>query len=345
MGIENFNIKIGEFPSGKNNLITDVEGIKVGHTTLDEGKIKTGVTALIPHSGNIFMEKLICSSYVINGFGKSCGLLQIEELGTLEAPIILTNTLSVGTASTALVKYMLENNEDIGKRFGTVNPVVCECNDGFLNDIRGLHVKEEHVFQAIENADIKFQEGNVGAGTGMSCYQLKGGIGSASRIIKLDDEEYTIGALVLSNCGLKKDLMINGKKIGEKIISSEKEDELEKGSIIIIIATDIPLSERQLKRISKRVPVSLARTGSYIGNGSSDVVIAFTTANKIMHYEEKDIINIKIINENKIDRIFRAVVEAVEESIISSLLHSITTTGRDGNTRESLNKYIDFILK
>lgn len=345
MGIENFNIKIGEFPSGKNNLITDVEGIKVGHTTLDEGKIKTGVTALIPHSGNIFMEKLICSSYVINGFGKSCGLLQIEELGTLEAPIILTNTLSVGTASTALIKYMLENNEDIGKRFGTVNPVVCECNDGFLNDIRGLHVKEEHVFQAIENADIKFQEGNVGAGTGMSCYQLKGGIGSASRIIKLDEKEYTIGALVLSNCGLKKDLMINGKKIGEKIISSEKEIELEKGSIIIIIATDIPLSERQLKRISKRVPVSLARTGSHIGNGSGDIVIAFTTANKVNHHEKKDIVNMKMINENKIDTIFRAAIETAEESIISSLLHSTSTTGRDGNTRESLNKYIDFILK
>lgn len=301
MGIENFNIKIGEFPSGKNNLITDVEGIKVGHTTLDEEKIKTGVTALIPHGGNIFREKLMCSSYVINGFGKSCGLVQIDELGTLETPIILTNTLSVGTASTALIRYMLENNEDIGKTTGTVNPVICECNDGFLNDIRGLHVKEEHIFQAIENARIKFQEGNVGAGTGMSCYQLKGGIGSASRVIKLDDDEYTIGALVLSNCGLKKDLMVDGKKIGEKIVSLESEDELEKGSIIIIVATNIPLSERQLKRISKRVPVSLARTGSHIGNGSGDIVITFTTANKVNHYEEKDIVNMKMINENKID--------------------------------------------
>lgn len=345
MGIENFNIKIGEFPSGKNNLITDVEGIKVGHTTLDEEKIKTGVTALIPHGGNIFREKLMCSSYVINGFGKSCGLVQIDELGTLETPIILTNTLSVGTASTALIRYMLENNEDIGKTTGTVNPVICECNDGFLNDIRGLHVKEEHIFQAIENARIKFQEGNVGAGTGMSCYQLKGGIGSASRVIKLDDDEYTIGTLVLSNCGLKKDLMVDGKKIGEKIVSLESEDELEKGSIIIIVATNIPLSERQLKRISKRVPVSLARTGSHIGNGSGDIVITFTTANKVNHYEEKDIVNMKMINENKIDTIFRAAIETVEESILSSLLHSTATTGRDRNTRESLNKYIDFILK
>ncbi len=345
MGIENLNIKIGKLPSGKNNLISDVKGIKVGHTTLNDGKIKTGVTALIPHTGNIFKEKLICSSYVINGFGKSCGLMQIDELGTLETPIILTNTLSVGTASNALIKYMIKNNEDIGTTTGTVNPIVCECNDGFLNDIKGFHVKEEHVFQALENAEVKFQEGSIGAGTGMSCYQLKGGIGSASRVIKLDEKEYTIGAMVLSNFGLKKDLIINGKKVGEKIITMENEEQLEKGSIIIILATDIPMSERQLKRISKRVPVSLARTGSYIGNGSGDVVIAFTTANKIMHYEEKDIINIKIINENKIDRIFRAVVESVEESIISSLLHSITTTGRDGNTRESLNKYIDFILK
>lgn len=345
MGIENLNIKIGEFPSGKNNLISDVKGIKVGHTTLNNGKIKTGVTALLPYDGNIFKEKLICSSYIINGFGKSCGLIQINELGTLETPIIFTNTLSVGTASTALIKYMLKNNKDIGITTGTVNPVVCECNDGYLNDIRGLHIKEEHIFQAIENADIQFQEGNIGAGTGMSCYQLKGGIGSASRIVNLDEEEYTIGAIVLSNFGLKKDLTINGKKLGDKIISLENEEQLEKGSIIIILATDIPMNERQLKRISKRVPVSLARTGSHIGNGSGDVVIAFTTANKINHYEKKDIITMKIINENRIDIIFRAVIETVEESIISSLLHSTLTTGRDGNTRESLNKYIDFILK
>ena len=295
--------------------------------------------------GNIFKEKLICSSYIINGFGKSCGLIQINELGTLETPIIFTNTLSVGTASTALIKYMLKNNKDIGITTGTINPVVCECNDGYLNDIRGLHVKEEHIFQAIENADIQFQEGNIGAGTGMSCYQLKGGIGSASRIVNLDEKEYTIGAIVLSNFGLKKDLTINGKKLGDKIISLENEEQLEKGSIIIILATDIPMNERQLKRISKRVPVSLARTGSHIGNGSGDIVIAFTTANKINHYEEKDIITMKIINENRIDTIFRAVIETVEESIISSLLHSTSTTGRDGNTRESLNKYIDFILK
>lgn len=344
MGIENIKLKIGKLPKGKNNLITDVKGVKVGHKTLDNGNIKTGVTAIIPHSDNIFREKLICSSYVINGFGKSIGLVQINELGTLETPIILTNTLSVGTCSTALVKYMLKENEDIGVTTGTVNPVVCECNDGYLNDIRGLHVKEEDVFDAIENAEINFKEGNIGAGTGMSCYQLKGGIGSASRVLKLDDKEYTIGSLVLSNFGLKEDLLVDGIKVGEKILEKERE-ELEKGSIIIILATDIPMNERQLKRIAKRVPIGLARTGSHIGNGSGDIVIAFSTANRINHYEDRDIVSIKIINENIIDKVFRGVIECVEEAVISSLLHSEKTIGTSEHKRESLKKYIDYLVK
>ena len=344
MGVENLELKIGKLSKGKNNLITDVKGVKVGHKTLDNGKIKTGVTAIIPHSDNIFKEKLICSSYVINGFGKSIGLVQIDELGTLETPIILTNTLSVGTCSTALVKHMLKENEDIGVTTGTVNPVVCECNDGYLNDIRGLHVKEEDVFKAIENAEVNFKEGNIGAGTGMSCYQLKGGIGSASRVLKLDDKEYTIGSLVLSNFGLKEDLLVDGIKVGEKIVEKESE-ELEKGSIIIILATDIPMNERQLKRIAKRVPIGLARTGSHIGNGSGDIVIAFSTANRIKHYEDRDIVSIKIINENIIDKVFRGVIECVEEAVISSLLHSEKTIGTSEHKRESLKKYIDYLVK
>lgn len=344
MGIENIKLKIGKLQKGKNNLITDVKGVKVGHKTLDNGNIKTGVTAIIPHSDNIFREKLISSSYVINGFGKSIGLVQINELGTLETPIILTNTLSVGTCSTALVKYMLKENDDIGVTTGTVNPVVCECNDGYLNDIRGLHVKEEDVFDAIENAEINFKEGNIGAGTGMSCYQLKGGIGSASRVLKLDDKEYTIGSLVLSNFGLKEDLLVDGIKVGEKILEKERE-ELEKGSIIIILATDIPMNERQLKRIAKRVPIGLARTGSHIGNGSGDIVIAFSTANRIKHYEDRDIVSIKIINENIIDKVFRGVIECVEEAVISSLLHSEKTIGTSEHKRESLKKYIDYLVK
>lgn len=340
MGIDkDFNLSIGSIKKGSKNLITDVPGVKVGHVTLNDGKIKTGVTAILPHGKNIFKEKVMAASSVINGFGKSIGLVQIDELGTIETPIIMTNTLSVGTAATGLIRYMLSQNEDIGNTTGTVNCTVVECNDGYLNDIRGLHVKEEHVFEAIENARCDFEEGSVGAGTGMSCYQLKGGIGSSSRILTLDNKDYTVGSLVLSNFGLKHDLMIDGRKLGKEIESKESL-ELEKGSIIIIIATDIPLNERQLKRVSKRATISLGRTGSYLGNGSGDISIAFTTANKINHYEENDLITIGSINENKIDMVFRAVIECVEESVISSMIHSKDTVGRDGNKRDSILNYL-----
>jgi D-aminopeptidase len=341
MGInQKYNINIGKFKKGKNNLITDVNGVKVGHVTLDSEDIKTGVTAILPHSKNIFKEKVISASYVINGFGKSMGLIQIEELGNIETPIILTNTLSIGEACNGLIKYMLDENEDIGKTTGTVNPIVLECNDGFLNDIRGLNVKSDHVLESIKCAKELFDEGSVGAGTGMSCYQLKGGIGSSSRLISLDKKEYTVGSLVLSNFGLENDLMINGKKVVEKICNKDTV-EVEKGSIIIVIATDIPLNERQLKRISKRASISLGRTGSYLGNGSGDIVVAFTTENKINHYEKRDIVNIKVINEDKIDLVFRAIIESIEESIISSMINSKETIGRDNNKRKSILEYLN----
>ena len=186
MGLDKASgIRIGKGTPGKHDLITDVPGVKVGHVTVRDGEsVNTGVTAVLPHRGNIFRDKVMAGAAVINGFGKTMGLVQIEELGTIETPIILTNTLSIGTAATALIKYMLAQNEDIGLTTGTVNPIVCECNDGTINDIRGLHVKEEHVFKALESADVTFEEGAVGAGTGMRCMGLKGGIGSASRILK-----------------------------------------------------------------------------------------------------------------------------------------------------------------
>lgn len=342
--IRDYGVGIGKLKTGKNNLITDVEGVKVGHVTLDSDEIKTGVTAILPHDKNIFKEKVVAASHVINGFGKTIGTIQIEELGTIETPIMLTNTLSVGAVSDALVEYMLNNNEDIGKTTGTVNPVVCECNDGFLNYIRGGHVKKEHVFESLKRADVIFEEGAVGAGTGMSCYGLKGGIGSASRIVELDGKEYTIGVLVLSNFGVKENLLIDGIKAGEIIWNETSENEVEKGSIIMIVATDTPISCRQLKRVCKRASVGLARTGSFIGNGSGEIVLGFTTSNRIKHYEERDIVSIGVINENKIDILFRAVAEATEESILNSLISAETTVGRDDNTRYSLKKYIDKIL-
>lgn len=332
-------INIGKIKKGKRNLITDVEGVQVGHVTLNDGSIKTGVTAILPHGGNLFKEKVMASSCVINGFGKSAGIIQIDELGSIETPIIMTNTLSVGTATEGLIRYMLSHNEDIGTTTGTVNCAVMECNDSRLNDIRGLHVKEEHVLEAIENAKTDFEEGAVGSGTGMVCFGLKGGIGSSSRIIELDGSEYTIGALVMSNFGSQKYLTINGDKIGERISETDKV-ESDQGSIIMIVATDIPLSERQLKRISKRAVVGLARTGSYLGNGSGDICVSFTTANKIKHYSETKIVNIKMIDEKAIEEVFKAVAETVEESIISSLYHAETTTGRNNTIIKSLREYL-----
>lgn len=331
--IREYGINIGNIKTGKNNSITDIRGVSVGHVTLDEDNIKTGVTAILPHEGNVFREKLIAACHVINGFGKSTGLIQIEELGTIETPIILTNTLSVGTAYESLVRYMLTNNRDIGDTTGTVNPIICECNDGDINDIRGLYIKEEHIYKAINNASEEFEEGNVGAGTGMICYGLKGGIGSSSRVLELDGVEYGIGILVLSNFGKLEDFILNGEQIGIRLSKKIKVENSrdEKGSIIAILATDIPLSSRQLKRIIKRTYPGISRTGSYTGNCSGEVIIGFSTANKISHYEEKDTIEIKIINENKLDAIFKATVEATEEAILNSMICSTSTVDRQGN--------------
>ena len=333
-------IKIGRGTPGQRNLITDVPGVKVGHVTIRDGAdVNTGVTAILPHEGNMFQEKVMASSCVINGFGKTMGLVQVEELGTIETPIIMTNTLSIGTAANALIKYMLQQNEDIGVKTGTVNPLVCECNDGVLNDIRGLHVKEEHVFEALANCSEEFEEGVVGSGTGMCCLGLKGGIGSASRIVKLDDKEYTVGALVMSNFGGAGRLLIEGRHMGQEI-KDKLEAQQDKGSIIMLIATDIPLTERQLKRVARRAGVGLARTGSYYGNGSGDIAIAFTTANRVPHYSKTAVMDIKMISDNKIDPVFDMAAEAVEEAIISSLYHAQTTTGRAGKVKYGLRDFL-----
>ncbi|GBF10715.1 P1 family peptidase [Tepidibacillus infernus] len=343
--IRDYGITIGRMQPGKLNSITDIEGIRVGNVTLNDSEIKTGVTAILPHGGNLFREKVMAASFVINGFGKSIGLIQIDEMGTIETPIILTNTLSVGTAFDGVVEYMLSNNDDIGHTTGTINPVVCECNDGYLNDIRKRKVEKSHVIDAIMNAEVEFEEGSVGAGTGMSCLGLKGGVGTSSRIIKLNGKDYILGSLVLSNFGVGEELLINGIKAGENIKSllSRSDEEQDRGSIVMIIATDIPLSERQLKRVCKRAVVGLSRTGSFIGNGSGDIVIAFTTSNKVNHYAEKDIYEIKVLNDNKIDPVFKAVAETVEESILNSLICAEKTVGKDGHTKHSLKEYINHI--
>lgn len=326
-----------KWPRGERDLITDVPGVKVGHVTLKEGDVHTGVTAVLPHGGNCFQDKVMAGVSVINGFGKSVGLIQIQELGTIETPILLTNTLSVGTACEELTRYMLEGNPDIGVTTGTVNCVVTECNDGRLNDIRGLHVRPEHVREALANAREDFEEGAVGGGTGMVCLGLKGGIGSASRRVEVDGQTYTVGALVMSNFGAPGNLIIGGKHYDTNLGRDERKDE---GSIIMLLATDIPLNERQLSRLAKRSMVALGRVGSYCGNGSGDIAIAFTTANRLPHYSEKNILETRMFYDENIDRVFVAGVEAVEEAIISSLYHAETTTGIRGNCYLGLRDFV-----
>lgn len=344
MLIRDYGIKVGKLETGPRNTITDVSGVTVGHKTLQDRHIQTGVTAIIPHPGNIFAEKLVAATHVINGFGKSVGLVQIEELGTLETPILLTNTFSVGVASDTLIKYMLDKNPDIGRITGTINPVVGECNDGYLNDIRGGHITPDHVLSALANATEDFSQGAIGAGRGMSCYGLKGGIGSASRQFVLDEQTYTLGALVLTNFGELADLRLDGVAVGRKLTKLTSGClEPDKGSVIVILGTDLPVSDRQLKRISRRAVVGLARTGSYIGHGSGDIVLAFSTANKIGHYESKAVISLKMLNEDKLNLPFRAAVEVVEEAVLNSLVSSETTYGRDGNKRHTLSEYLEQI--
>lgn len=312
---------------GKNNLITDVDGIKVGHCTLSNGDIQTGITVILPGHDNMFQDKMVAASHVINGFGKTTGLIQIDELGTLESPIALTNTLSVGTVQQALVKYMLSIDSTIGKENGSVNVVVGECNDSYLNDIRGCYIQEKDLYKAIKNADIYFEQGDVGAGKGMSCFQMKGGIGSASRVLSINDKEYTIGVLVMSNFGLLDDFKYNN-------FSNHQIHGTEKGSIIMIIATNLPMSSRQLKRVCKRMPVPLSRLGSHLGNGSGDIAIAFSTANTIPHTYSKPL-TLQFIPENYMDQVFRGAIEACEEAIMNSLKYAHTLQGVDGHIRYS----------
>lgn len=341
--IRDYGITIGEMETGINNSITDVKEVHVGQITLNNGETKTGVTAILPHKGNLFKKKIIGATHVINGFGKSIGLVQIDELGTIETPIILTNTLSAGIAADSLVRYMLKDNEDIGKDTGTINPVVCECNDGYLNNIRNIAIEKEHIFQAINTADKTFREGSIGAGTGMVCYGLKGGIGTASRKVFLDNKEYIVGVLVLTNFGELEDLLIDGEKVGRKIKSETKNysPTENKGSIIVVLATDIPLSHRQLNRVIKRVYPGISKTGSFTSSGSGEIVIGFSTANIINHYEKQDIIQIESINENKIDEIFRGTKEATEEAILNSLITAKTTIGRNNHKIYSLSKKLE----
>ena len=330
-------LKIGRMNHGLRNSITDVPGVRVGHCTVDSDHHKTGVTMIMPCEDDIFQKKMVAACHVLNGFGKTAGLMQIQELGTLETPIALTNTLNVGLVHDAVVEYMCRSAEDKGYAIRSVNPVVCECNDASLNDIRYRAVGQKEVFAAIQAASEEFAQGDVGAGKGMTCHDLKGGIGSSSRLLEIDGEIFTIGVLVLSNHGSLKDLTIDGKNIGMDIERQIREDTPDQGSIIMIVGTDLPVSSRQLGRIIRRCSVGLARLGSFIGHGSGEVMVGFSTANRIP--SDGGCINLRCIHESQIDKAFRAVAEATEEAVLQSMLNADAVTGYSGKHRHSLKEY------
>ncbi len=340
--ITDYGIKIGTMPHGPLNKITDVKGVLVGHSTIKTEKYNTGCTVIIPSPDNVYQNKLVAASFVHNGYGKTVGTVQIDELGTLETPIALTNTLNVGLVADALVEYTVKRCQKEGFDARSVNPVVGECNDASMNTIADRPVKGHHVFEAIETATADFAEGDVGAGTGTGCYGFKGGIGSASREVELDGKTYTVGILVQSNYGATGDLMINGKHLDEKILEQVNGTECDKGSIIVVLACDIPLTARQLRRVVKRCSVGIARLGSYIGHGSGEVFLGFSTANVIA--PESDVMTVRCINENVIDRIFRATGEATEEAILNSMVCASAGRELGGRVAHSLSEYLDRIL-
>ncbi len=356
MGLDGkLNIRVGSLQHGPRNLLTDVPGVRVGQVTLKYGPTQTGVTAIIPRPGNCFEQKLPAGAQVFNGFGKSMGLMQIDELGQLETPIVLTNTLSVGTAVTALVRHVMAENPTVGRETSTMNPVVLECNDGYLNDIRGLHVQEAHVLEALGSGAEVFEEGAVGAGRGMRSYGLKGGIGSSSRVFEIDGKTFTLGVLSLCNHGSLNDLTIGGKPVGKDAaqliadgwtapsggIPAAEPAPAEKGSVIVVLATDVPLSGAQCERVARRAIAGLSRSGSNIGNGSGEVAVCFSTGNTIPHTLGKGFRTITEVDEEHIDVLFRAAADATEESVLSALMHAEAVTGRDGHRAECLSEVLD----
>jgi D-aminopeptidase len=337
-------LHVGILPTGPLNAITDVDGVAVGHQTLWKGDaVRTGVTVVVPHDGNLFQEKVAAAMECGNGFGKLAGSSQVAELGNIETPIALTNTLSVATAMRALVTYTLDQpgNESIG----SVNAVVGETNDGFLNDIRGMHVTEADVLAAIRSAGAgPVAEGAIGAGTGTVCFGFKGGIGTSSRRLPADLGGYTVGVLVQTNYGGI--LTINGAPVGRELGNfwlSRYAGDRGDGSCLIVVATDAPLGSRNLRRLAKRALLGLARTGSVMSNGSGDYVIAFSTARRIIDGgEREDDVGPRVAN-NHVSPLFLAVVEATEEAVYNSLFRATTVTGRDGHTVEALP--IDRVLE
>lgn len=361
--------RIGSLASGRRDSIVDVAGVSVAHCTLDAGAVQTGTTVVVPAPGNLFLDKLPAGLAIINGFGKSAGLMQIAELGTLESPIVLTSTFAVGAAYTALVRDALDANPELARTLPTINPLVFECNDAWLNDARALAVQESHVFAALAEARTEartaahtaahtaadgagFAQGSIGAGRGMSCHGLKGGIGSASRRFSCCGNEWTLGALVLANHGRPEALTLAGRCLGpalqarlherqarqaeQKGMPAHADSLPERGSIIMLLATDAPLDARQLTRVARRAAAGLARCGSDYGHGSGDIALAFSTAYRIPQSADVPMPAVPCLHEASLDSVFQAAAEATEQAILHALFNATTVQGRDGRVRYAL---------
>ncbi len=338
-------LPLGRFKPGKHNAITDVEGVLVGHSTIisgeagplkvGEGPVRTGVTAIMPNLGNIFMERMVGGGFVLNGAGEVSGMTQVMEWGLIETPILLTNTMSVGSVSDAVVRYMVNRYPGIGDEHDVIIPIVGECDDSWLNDISGRHVKAQHVLDAINNASSgPVAEGSVGGGTGMITCDFKAGIGTSSRKLPEAMGGYTLGVLVMSNFGKMHNLRVGGLPVGEVLAERFREmprRQQSYGSIIAVVATDAPLLAHQLNRLCKRVALGIGRVGSYAAHGSGEIVVGFSTANNIPRRTQKMVAKVKILLDQRLDPLYEAVMEATEEAILNSMCMAGPMDGINGN--------------
>jgi D-aminopeptidase len=343
--IRDLGIVVGRLAPGPLNAITDVKGVRVGHVTLTRGEgrlvpgkgpVRTGVTAILPHGGDLWRDKVPAATWVLNGTGEMTGSIWINTQGALEVPILITNTMNVGRVMDGVVAWMLKRYPDVGIGDDVVAPTVAECDDSTLNDARGLHVSPEDAVRAIETAsEGPVREGAVGAGTGMIAYQFKGGIGTASRVLPKDKGGFTVGALVNANMGRRHELTVAGVPVGREITDLTVE-EPSAGSIIVVLATDAPLDHLKLQRLASKASLGLARTGTISNHGSGDIFIAFSTGNRVPHYPEPITYTLRVVADAHLDPLFEAAQEAVEEAILNALTMATTTVGRDGNTAHAL---------
>ena len=331
--------RIGVLPTGARGTLADVGQVTVGHHTVASGSIQTGVTVVRPHAGDPFVAKVPAAAIVINGFGKSVGLTQLNELGVLESPIALTNTFSVGTVATAQIRSAIAAHPGIARTTTSVNPLVFECSDAYLSDMQALAVTEAHYTSALASAVPDFARGAVGAGRGMSCFGLKGGIGSASRVAAAADRAFVVGVLVLANFGKLESLTLAGRRIGPPLARrlAGNQAQVDRGSVIVVLATDAPLDHRQLRRVATRAGAGIARTGSYYGHGSGDIALAFSTAQTIAH-EGSALQALDVLADALLDPLFDAAAEATEQAVVDAMWSAETVTGFRGHVRRALSE-------